>query len=147
MQRFYYEDGTSKKDINSYINDIDGYGWYIKWNAEKKEWERVNWSDIGDYRYVGWGEESAIKIKEMENVKYETDENGNVITDENGNAIIKSYYEDSTYPIQFVLSDKDGNLVYGYCVDLETGADMGTYQLSPFFCCCFEQAHNHLAKF
>ena len=114
----YYADGTTKSDIHEFENDIVGLE-TMKWNSETKKWEPINWTDGGDYRYGGWGEESDVRIKEYSNITYGLDENGN--------PVMEDYSTSWSYPVQFVLHDEDGNMVFAYCVDLETGAERRSY--------------------
>ncbi|MBQ7105381.1 MAG: Cys-Gln thioester bond-forming surface protein [Bacilli bacterium] len=100
-----------------------------------------------EYKYVGSGDYSAQWISKVY-VTFEKDEDDNPLIDEDGNYIIKSLTKSDgtiitsngvpttdvnavfdqktgTRGQQFLLMDKDGNAVYGYCIDLGTGANKG----------------------
>lgn len=127
----YYADGTRKEGIALRENYFDRFGFDVKEatdpetgeviyelydsNGNKIEFEG-NWN--GDYQYCGYGDYSPgyeAKYTEYYNS-----------TDKDGNPIIKSYTSWAE-PIQFALQDKEGNIVYAYCVDLETGIRSGAF--------------------
>ena len=115
----YNADGTEKKDVGHSKNNASSFG-TITWNSEEDKWDTVNWEDKGDYRYGGYGEKSSVGVIYYNNVSYVVDENDQLVLDENGNPILAEGYAASTNPVQFALHDENGNLVYAYCVDLET---------------------------
>ena len=116
----YYANGDRKTNIYEDDDDIH-YSYALKWDSESQKWVPSNWNNEvdGDYRFDGYGEQTTIWVEQYENIEYKVDEAGNIIMD--------SYYEDSSRPTQFVLHDKDGNMVFAYCVDLETGAVENSY--------------------
>lgn len=145
------EEATVKEDIIQNFNSGDmNYYDTMKWNEEEKKWVVVEekWTGKGDYQYAGWGEQTEIDVKYKEYIKYKKDADGNLVLDENGNAIIESSYTTSTQPIQFVLHDKDGNIVFAYCIDLETGAvgrhayDVSNLEDSDYY--ADEESEDHL---
>ena len=127
----YYADGTRKEGIALRENYFDRFGFDVKEatdsetgeviyelydsNGNKIEFEG-NWN--GDYQYCGYGDYSPGYY-----AKYTEYYNS---TDKDGNPIIKSY-SSWAEPIQFALQDKEGNIVYAYCVDLETGIRDGAF--------------------
>ncbi len=127
----YYADGTRKEGIALRENYFDRFGFDVKEatdsetgeviyelydsNGNKIEFEG-NWN--GDYQYCGYGDYSPGYY-----AKYTEYYNS---TDKDGNPIIKSY-TNWAEPIQFALQDKEGNIVYAYCVDLETGIRDGAF--------------------
>ena len=114
------------------------------------------WTEIppeGEYRYVGTGEHSKYFVG-LVKVIYKKDENGNTVYDENGNPIIEKlvnnvtgadhtsdgelvteiipeYEFDSGFSSSraqnFMLMDKNGNRVFAYCCDAQTGAETGRW--------------------
>ena len=97
-----------------------------------------------DYQFVGRGDYSSQFVSRVY-ITYKKDENGNALVDENGNYIIESLkhangtiitvdgvpttdmnavYDQKTgiRALQFMLKDKEGNVVYAYCIDLATQA-------------------------
>ena len=99
------------------------------------------------YKYVGFGDYSGHYVSHIR-VIYERDEAGNPIKDENGEYVIKELQHSNgtvltkngvpttdlngpydqttgTRPQQFLLKNENGDYVYGYCIDLETGAQTG----------------------
>ena len=100
-----------------------------------------------DYKFVGNGDYSAQWISKVY-VTFKKGEDGKNLVDENGNYIIESLTKSDgtiitsngvpttdinavfdqktgTRGQQFLLMDKEGNKVYGYCIDLGTGANKG----------------------
>jgi len=97
------------------------------------------------FQLVGDGDYSGHYVSHIR-VIYEKDEAGNALKDENGNYIIKElqhvssgtplyyngelstntqgpfHYATGTRPQQFMLKNAEGNVVYAYCIDVETGA-------------------------
>ena len=114
------------------------------------------WTDMpedAEFRYVGTGEHSKYFVG-FAKVIYKKDADGNTMYDEDGNpiidklvnhvngadltsngevidAIIPEYSIDagfgSSRAQNFMLMDKNGNRVYVYCCDAETGAVEGKY--------------------
>ena len=102
------------------------------------------------FKYVGSGDYSGHYVSHIR-VYYERDAAGNPIKDANGNYIIKElrhadggailhykenpttsvqgpfHYATGTRPQQFLLKNEQGDVVYAYCIDVETGADSGTW--------------------
>lgn len=95
-----------------------------------------------DYQFVGRGDYSSQFISRVY-IVFKKDENGNALVDEDGNYIIErlehangtvittdgvpttdmnAVYDQKTgiRALQFMLKDKDGNVVYAYCIDMET---------------------------
>ena len=108
-----------------------------------------------EFRYVGTGEHSKFYTARV-TVIYKKDENGNPVYDENGEPIIeklvkangadvtingeattelpeevtlKPIYDsyNGSRPRTFMLMDKNGNKVYGYCCDMDTSAVNGEW--------------------
>jgi len=114
------------------------------------------WTDIppeGEYRYVGTGEHSKYFVGIVK-VIYKKDDAGNTLYDTDGNPIIEKlvnnvsgndhtsngevldefvpeYNIDSGFSgsraQNFMLMDKNGNRVYAYCCDVQTGANQGKW--------------------
>ena len=102
------------------------------------------------FKYVGFGDYSGHYISHVR-VVYKRDEAGKAIKDANGNYVIDHlehagsgtplyygnelttnidgpyHYATGTRPQQFLLMDENGQTFYGYCIDLDTGADSGTW--------------------
>ena len=101
------------------------------------------------YKYIGTGDYSGHYVSHIR-VVYDRDENGNAKVDANGNYVIKELQHSNgtpltidleptlsfdgpydqttgTRPLQFLLKDEAGNTFYGYCIDLETGAQTNTW--------------------
>ena len=101
------------------------------------------------YKYIGTGDYSGHYVSHIR-VIYERDENGNAIKDENGEYVIKELQHSDgtvlthngvpttdlngpfdqttgTRPQQFALKNEQGDVVYGYCIDLATGAKSGMW--------------------
>jgi len=99
---------------------------------ETKSGESAQWEEGADYQYIGYGDESEDWVVdengnghlETYKAKYQYVEYG---VDEDGNPVVNKYGETSTTPIQFALQDDEGNIVYGYCVDLDTYTTNGAY--------------------
>lgn len=108
----------------------------------------ANGPDGYDYQFVGMGDYSSQYLS-YANVVYKKDENGKSLKDKNGEYIIEklvisgttvtsggepttdlnSIYDQRSYlrGAQFLLKNKDGNVAYGYCIDLATPAEDGTW--------------------
>lgn len=108
----------------------------------------ANGPDGYDYQFVGMGDYSSQYLS-YANVVYKKDENGKSLKDENGEYIIEklvisgttvtsggepttdlnSIYDQRSYlrGAQFLLKNKDGDVAYGYCIDLATPAEDGTW--------------------
>ena len=108
----------------------------------------ANGPDGYDYQFVGMGDYSSQYLS-YANVVYKKDENGKSLKDENGEYIIEklvisgttvtsggepttdlnSIYDQRSYlkGAQFLLKNKDGDVAYGYCIDLATPAEEGTW--------------------
>lgn len=123
------------------------------------------------WKYVGHGDYSGHYVSHVK-VVYERDEAGNPIKDENGNYIIKElqhvssgtplyyggelvtnpegpfHYATGTRPQQFLLMNEKGETMYGYCIDLETGAESSTWyamaNLEDNNYYASEEAENHV---
>lgn len=133
----FYEDGTKKLGIYEDKDHFDRFGYDIVKEVDEETGEvsyklysgstevgyLENWK--GDYQYCGYGDDSTTSVK-YEILTYEKDEDGNIVLDENGDPVIKTS-RNSADTIQFALQDKEGNLVYAYCVDLETGTTNGSF--------------------
>ncbi|MBQ5671127.1 MAG: Cys-Gln thioester bond-forming surface protein, partial [Oscillospiraceae bacterium] len=102
------------------------------------------------FKYVGHGDYSGHYVSHVK-VVYARDEAGNAIKDANGNYVIKElqhassgtplhygtelttnidgpyHYATGTRSQQFLLMDEERNTYYGYCIDLATGANNGTW--------------------
>ena len=97
-----------------------------------------------DYQFVGRGDYSSQYVSHVY-VTYKKDANGRTLKDENGDYIIESLQHASgviittdgepttdlnavydqktgTRALQYMLKDKEDNVVYAYCIDLETKA-------------------------
>ena len=97
-----------------------------------------------DYQFVGRGDYSSQFVSHVY-VTYKKGENGKALKDENGNYIIESLkhangtiittdgvpttdlnavydQKTGTRALQFMLKDKEDNVVYAYCADVETQA-------------------------
>ncbi|MBE6615340.1 MAG: hypothetical protein E7631_08555 [Ruminococcaceae bacterium] len=122
------------------------------------------------FQYIGTGDYSGHYVSHIR-VIYERDEAGNAKVDENGNYIIKELqhsngttltmgleptlsfdgpYEQTTgtRPLQFLLKNEVGETVYGYCIDLETGAETSKWyriaNLEDNDYYASEEAENHV---
>lgn len=148
-----YSDGTVKDSIYTTNNETDmNIKGTMEWDAEEGKWIPNEWTDgEGDFRYAGYGEQTMTDVYYKDGIEYVKDENGELVLNENGNAIIdeeNAPIETSTLPLQFVLHDENGNIVYAYCIDLETGAVGGHYYTvsnledSDYY--SSEDAENHL---
>ena len=102
------------------------------------------------WKYVGHGDYSGHYISHVK-VIYDRDAGGNPIKDADGNYVIKElqhagsgtplyyggelvtnpegpfHYATGTRPQQFLLMNAKGETMYGYCIDLETGAESSTW--------------------
>ena len=102
------------------------------------------------WKYVGHGDYSGHYVSHVR-VIYDRDADGDPKVDDDGNYIIKElqhvasgttlYYGDElvtdpagpfhyatgTRPQQFLLMNEEGDTAYGYCIDLETGAESDTW--------------------
>ena len=124
-------------------------------NADPSKWVDKNGNSImpdeAEFRYIGTGEHSKYFVGFM-NVVYKKDDAGNILYDENGEPVIDELLTSADTPIlidgeaaselleaheydgysgsraqNFMLMDKNGNRVFGYCADLKTGADSGEW--------------------
>ena len=123
------------------------------------------------WKYVGHGDYSGHYVSHVR-VIYARDEAGNALKDENGNYIIKElqhagsgtplyyngelvtnpegpfHYATGTRPQQFLLMNEKGETIYGYCIDLETGAQSGKWyamaNLEDNDYYASEEAENHV---
>ncbi len=134
-----YKGGAKTNDINN---------WY-----DKEDNLVVTIPPEGEYRYVGTGEHSKY-FSGIVKVIYLKDENGNTVYDENGQPIIEKLVNnvsgadhtsngevldeipeewevDSGFSgsraQNFMLMDANGNRVYAYCCDVQTGVVAGTW--------------------
>ena len=101
------------------------------------------------FQYIGHGDYSGHYISHIR-IIYDRNEDGTPKVDENGNYIIKELQHNNgtvltkngvpttdlngpydqttgTRGQQFVLKNEEGDVVYGYCIDLDTGAEKSTY--------------------
>ncbi|MBR4933459.1 MAG: Cys-Gln thioester bond-forming surface protein, partial [Clostridia bacterium] len=101
------------------------------------------------FKYIGYGDYSGHYVSHIR-VVYERDEAGNAVKDENGNYVIKELQHSGGTPLtykgepttdingpfdyatgtrsqQFLLKNENGDTVYGYCIDIDTGAQSGTW--------------------
>ena len=139
IKQGYYADGTEKVGIYNTTNYFDKYGIRLEIDpvTGEKVWKKSNgdvtqWKEGFDYQYIGFGDESEDWVVdengkghwETYKAKYQYVEYG---VDENGNPVEKVGSEMSTSPIQFALQDDEGNIVYGYCVDLDTYTSNGAW--------------------
>lgn len=139
----YYADGTKKEGIGERENYFDRFGYdlenltFVKVeDPETKEktlvlqdanGNKVPWE--GDYQYCGWGDYPEGHWVNYNRVTYKKGDNEEILCDENGKPLTETKLiegEDGQI-IQFALQDKEGNIVYAYCVDLETGAEYGAF--------------------
>ncbi|MBQ1232375.1 MAG: Cys-Gln thioester bond-forming surface protein, partial [Clostridia bacterium] len=123
------------------------------------------------FKYVGHGDYSGHYVSHIR-VIYEKDEAGNAIKDENGNYVIKElqhassgtplyyngelstniqgpfHYATGTRAQQFLLKNENGDLIYAYCVDIDTGAQSNTWyaiaNLEDNDYYASEEAENHI---
>ncbi|MBE6892264.1 MAG: VWA domain-containing protein [Ruminococcaceae bacterium] len=123
------------------------------------------------WKYVGHGDYSGHYVSHVK-VIYERDELGNALKDADGNYIIKElqhvssgtplyyngelvtnpegpfHYATGTRPQQFLLMNEKGETMYGYCIDLETGAESSTWyamaNLEDNDYYASEEAENHV---
>ena len=123
------------------------------------------------FKYVGHGDYSGHYVSHIR-VVYKRDAAGNALKDANGNYVIDHlehvssgtplyyngelstnvqgpfHYATGTRPQQFLLKNENGDLIYGYCIDLETGANSGTWyaiaNLEDNNYYASEEAENHI---
>lgn len=134
----YYKDGTRKEEIAERENYFDRFGYDIVEVIDEETGElsyklysgstEIGYAEKwkGDFQYCGYGDYADTIPVGYYVVSYQKDANGNILYDENNKPLTKSY---TTYgdAIQFALQDKEGKLVYAYCVDLETGTRDGAF--------------------
>ena len=124
---------SNKKDL--YLGNFD--------DPSKKEVSTDGPVDF-DYQYVGRGDYSSQWVSKVY-VTYKKGADGKALKDENGNYIIEKLTKSDgtiitadgvpttdlnavfdqktgTRAFQFMLKDKEGNVAYGYCIDLATTA-------------------------
>jgi len=132
----YYSDGTKKEGIAERENYFHRFGLYYKVDSETGEIERnpetgeiewykkhshtnaeipATWNEEADYQYSGWGD--YPEDYRVNYVKYYKDAATGEIKENT----------DWAEPIMLALEDKNGNIVYAYCVDLETNAEYGAW--------------------
>ena len=127
--------------------------------------------DDASFKFIGTGDYSGHYVSHIL-VIYERDEAGNPIKDENGEYVIKELQHASngdvltyggvpttnlngpfdqatgTRPEQFLLKNENGDTVYGYCIDLNTGAEknywyqIGNLEDNDYY--ASEEAENHV---
>ena len=127
--------------------------------------------DDASFKFVGNGDYSGHYVSHIL-VIYERDADGNPIKDENGEYVIKELQHASngdvltyggvpttnlngpfdqatgTRPQQFLLKNENGDTVYGYCIDLGTGANknywyqVGNLEDNDYY--ATEEAENHV---
>ena len=127
--------------------------------------------DDASFKFVGTGDYSGHYVSHIL-VIYERDADGNPIKDENGEYVIKELQHASngdvltyggvpttnlngpfdqatgTRPQQFLLKNENGDTVYGYCIDLDTGANknhwyqVGNLEDNDYY--ATEEAENHV---
>ena len=127
--------------------------------------------DDASFKFIGTGDYSGHYVSHIL-VIYERDEDGNPIKDENGEYVIKELQHASngdvltyggvpttnlngpfdqatgTRPQQFLLKNENGDTVYGYCIDLNTGAEknywyqIGNLEDNDYY--ASEEAENHV---
>ena len=122
------------------------------------------------FKYIGTGDYSGHYVSHIR-VIYDRNDDRTPKVDSEGKYIIKelqhangtplTYKGESTTsltgpydqttgtrPLQFLLKDEAGNTVYGYCIDLETGANQGTWyaigNLEDNDYYASEEAENHV---
>ena len=153
----YDENDDVVRGSNGKIQDSHGKdGLFDRNYLSASNTDPSKWTDIpeeGEYRYVGTGEHSKY-FAGLVKVIYKRDTNNNLILDEDGNPIIEKivnnvsgdvhtsngealteivpeYEIDSGFAgsraQNFMLMDKNGNKVYAYCCDAQTGAIQGKW--------------------
>ena len=152
----YDENDDIKYRSDGRIDDNSGKdGLFDRNYLSASDTDPSKWTNIppeGEYKYVGTGEHSKYWIAKV-TVTYEKDPvTGETLFDENGNPIIKDITkkdgtnitingEDATEfgdaelmntyngsrATNFMLLDKDGNRVFGYCCDIVTGTVTGKW--------------------
>lgn len=140
----YYADGTKKEGIAVRDNYFDSFGYdiveYTDPNTNEKSYKLYDEYGkeidfVGDFHYCGWGDYPKYHMVDYYEVYYVTKdgqrvpEGGEIEYDENGKPLTETKLiegEDGQI-IQFALQDKEGNIVYAYCVDLETEAKYGAF--------------------
>ena len=123
------------------------------------------------WKYVGNGDYSGHYMSHIR-VIFDRDENGNPKMDEDDNYIIKElqhassgtplhyngelvtnpegpfHFATGTRPQQFLLMNENGDTAYGYCIDLDTGAEGGKWyalaNLEDNNYYASEEAENHV---
>lgn len=134
----YYADGTEKEEIGKREDYFDRFGYDIVEVIDEETGEvsyklysgstEIGYAEKwkGDFQYCGYGDYAETIPVGYYIVSYQKDSEGNILYDENNKPLTKS---STTYgdAIQFALQDKEGNLVYAYCVDLETGTMSGAF--------------------
>ena len=138
VRQGYYEDGSEKEEIGKREDYFDRFGYDIVEVTDEETGEityklysgstEIGFAEKwkGDFQYCGYGDYAETIPVGYYVVSYQKDSDGNILYDENNQPLTKSY---TTYgdAIQFALQDKEGNLVYAYCVDLETGTSSGAF--------------------
>ncbi|MBQ3009856.1 MAG: Cys-Gln thioester bond-forming surface protein [Oscillospiraceae bacterium] len=153
----YDETDDVVRGSNGKIKDANGKdGVFDRNYLSGSNMDPSKWTDIppeGEYRYIGTGEHSKYFVG-LVKVIYQKDEEGNTVYDENGNPVIEKLVnnvsgDDHTsngevldeivaeYEVDggfsgsraqnFMLMDKEGNRVFAYCSDAQTGAVNGKW--------------------
>ena len=130
----YYKDGTKKDGIWNDLDPDEYYGYKVV-GIPDPETNEVTYklynkygTEIefdGDYQFCGYGDDSFTYV-DYNIVSYQKNADGNIMYGEDGKPLTKTSTS-SADTIQFALQDKEGNLVYAYCVDLETYTKSGAF--------------------
>ena len=153
----YDEDDNEVRGSNGKIKDSEGKdglfdrNYLSQSNADPSKWTNI--PADAEYRYIGTGEHSKYFVG-LVKVIYKKDADGNTMYDEDGNPIIEKlvnnvsgddhtsngevldeivpeYNIDAGFSASraqnFMLMDKNGNRVFAYCCDAQTGAVSGQW--------------------
>ena len=130
----YYKDGTKKDGIWNDLDPDEYYGYKVvgipdpetnevTYKLYNRSGEEIEFD--GDYQFCGYGDDSFTYV-DYNIVSYQKNADGNIMYGEDGKPLTKTSTS-SADTIQFALQDKEGNLVYAYCVDLETYTKSGAF--------------------